>query len=151
MTIHFLDTSAWAKLYVQEPGSSWLARWSATSPALVVSSLALIELLATLSRRRADATLPPPRFEDLYRMALDDASHGPILHFDGDVFELAINLPIHVPVRGADTVQLASLLLLRARMQEEGEEVVLVSSDRTLNDYAIAEGVRVIDPVENED
>lgn len=148
MTIHFLDTSAWAKLYVAEAGSSWAAAWYAEDPTVAVSSLGLVELLSTLARRHEDGTLTRARFIALYKDALDDASRHTMVHLRSEVLELAASLPLQVALRGADTVQLASLLILRTIAEDE--EVVLVGSDRSLNQHASAHGVRVIDPAEEE-
>jgi hypothetical protein len=149
VTIHFLDTSAWAKRYVKEPGTDWLRAWHASDPVISVSSVGVVEVLSTLARRQTHGDLDPTTFRRLYASALKDATGFITIALGPDVLEIAIALPMTTPLRGADTIQLASLLHI-ARLADTDEEVVLVSADRELNGAAVDSGFAVIDPVGEE-
>lgn len=49
-------------------------------------------------------------------------------------------------LRGADAVHFSALRLLQQRVASSGHQVVLVASDRELQDAAVAQGIPIIDP-----
>lgn len=52
MIIYYLDASAWVKRYYQEEGTSWVQCLFTHRQVLACSSLGMIEVMATLSRKR---------------------------------------------------------------------------------------------------
>jgi hypothetical protein len=136
----FLDTSALAKRYVQEPGSDVLERFfiSAVSK-VIVSTLAFPEFGAAIGRKLRERQLP--------RSA---ATHA-MKEFEKDwiglyvkvplteaVAEAAAALAIRYPLKGADAVHLATAI---------GEDVeIFITSDAQLMGVAQKEGLKGYDP-----
>lgn len=52
MSVYYLDASAWIKRYYREMGTDWIGVVFAANPPLACASLGLIEILATLARKR---------------------------------------------------------------------------------------------------
>ena len=52
MIFYYLDASAWVKRYYWESGTRWVQALFAQNPAIACTSLGLIEVMATLARKR---------------------------------------------------------------------------------------------------
>lgn len=57
MIIYYLDASVWIKRYYREMGTDWIETLFANNPPISCASLGLIEVLATLVRKRSDIEL----------------------------------------------------------------------------------------------
>lgn len=136
----FLDTSALAKRYVQEPGSEVLESFFISAVReVIVSTLAFPEFGAAIGRKLRERQL-----------AKKAASHV-MNEFQKDwvglfvkipvaeaVAEAAAALAIRYPLKGADAVHLATAV---------GEEVeVFITSGAQLMAAAQKEGLKVLDP-----
>lgn len=124
-----IDTSALAKTVIDEPESDALAVWldeQPTSTALVVSSLAVVELRRMVIRWG----LPHELVTEALRGVAVVPVTEPILHHSGV-------LP-HAYLRTLDAIHLATALAIEAT-------TVLTYDDR-LAEAALAEGVFVASP-----
>ena len=52
MIFYYLNASAWVKRYYWEPGTRWAQELFAQNPTMACASLGLIEVVATLARKR---------------------------------------------------------------------------------------------------
>ena len=52
MIFYYLDASAWVKRYYRESGTRWVQDLFAQNPVIACASLGLIEVMATLARKR---------------------------------------------------------------------------------------------------
>jgi predicted nucleic acid-binding protein len=137
--IYFLDSSALAKRYVQEPGTAVVVGLFRRAAQLAASGLALVEVPAALFRRAraGDLTLDQARThaaeveKDLRQMYVVEPRKA--------VLDRANELVHRHPLRAYDAVQLASALRLR---QSSGAAVTLVCADRALATAAKAEGTK---------
>lgn len=123
MAAYFLDSSAAAKLYVLEPGSSWVTQLvvPAQQHELFVVRITAVEIAAAIFRRVKAGTL-----------STDDAI--------GAVAAL----------RGYDCVQLAAAVAVhRVRLSENASSLNFASADLELNAAARAEGLEVSNPNEH--
>jgi predicted nucleic acid-binding protein len=129
----YLDTSALAKLVVDEPESEELASWLDERPAevLVTSALARVELVRAATRRSPE-TVPAAR------ALLAELATVPI---DALVLETATSLP-PVELRSLDAVHLASAATLVAN----AEGLVFVAYDERLLTSASALGLETSAP-----
>ncbi len=148
MGLYYLDTSALAKLYVQEAGTQRLlalAR-SSSSHRFAVLNLARVELHAAIRRRQregdiegADAEQILIRFErHLETKFIRQLVNEPLI-------DVAISLVERHALKAYDAVQLAGCLALQAAASGR-EEPIFVCSDRRLVEAAEAEGLVAIDP-----
>ena len=142
-TRYYLDASAWVKLYFQELGSEWIARFWAARFGTASSTLGVVEVLAAVARRMAAARVDSATIELTLHAIEADFSGFQRIPFDEPVIRIACSLPKKFKLRAADTIHLASVLRLR---QISNSEIVLVASDDELLKAAAEEGIVVLDP-----
>jgi predicted nucleic acid-binding protein len=108
----YLDASALAKLYLPEPGSDALDAAIRGRSDLIVSDLAITEIVSAISRRRRERSLPTLSVLRLHRKILTDIESGlyvrsdlmPEVHREAERLLLAID---NVALRAADAFHLA--------------------------------------------
>ena len=138
----YIDTSALAKLYIEEAGSATMRARAASAEFVASSVLAWAEALATLARRRREGALSGEEHEMLRGRFTSDFGDLVAIDMDGRVLELVDRLVADHPLRGADAVHLASALFL----DESGLAVEFACSDRVLLAAARAERLVAFDP-----
>ena len=151
MTAYYVDTSALVKRYVDEVGSVWLRALldPAVQPVIVVSQLLIAEMTSAFTRRVREGTLSREdyaRLQDVFRNdCLTEYQAFPVSQA---VIDLAGNLMERHPLRTLDALHLATGLLVRNFLSQQGmEDVVLISADERLLVVAAAEGMTVDNPV----
>ncbi|MGO9259438.1 MAG: type II toxin-antitoxin system VapC family toxin [Bryobacteraceae bacterium] len=148
MTLYFLESSALAKLFVEELGSDRLiALVEPLAPAQkLVSSLGAIEVHSAIRRReRAGDLSPAHAAEALALLAAESASmtEQPI---NTPVIETAKQMLDRHALRSLDAIQLASGWVARAASGIT--DIFFVASDRALLSAAQAEGFQIWDPTD---
>ena len=141
--ILFVDSSVLVKLYIAEPGSERMREAAAQEVRIGASLLAFAEIHATFARRRREALLLAPEFEELLVRFGEDWEELLQVPVGADVLAFVPELCKRHPLRGADAVHLASALLLR-----EEVEVLFACSDGSLLAAAAAEGLAIFNPVD---
>ena len=147
MIIHYLDASAWVKRYIREVGSDWLLELLGRQPALASASIGYIEVLATLTRKRRAGEIDELRFSSGISEAERDWQDFIKVHLDAVALAHDRSGERQYALRGADSVHLASALLLREFLMGDGDTVVVVTADEELKTAAQAAGLPVLDPV----
>ena len=146
MSCYFLEATAFAKLFVREPGTDTLIRLMETvedNRKLIAASTPL-EIYAALRRReRAGAIAPQDATAALEVLRLEAARtvQEPL---NPAVLESARQLLDRTSLRWPDALQLAAALVAREMFQ--GTEIIFVSASQALLDAARAEGLQVINP-----
>ena len=141
-----MDTSALAKRYLNEVGSTWLSTWiePAAGHEIIVARLAETELFTLLARRQREGTLTAA---DAARLEADFLYHGEAEYFvvplTDAVFDLARQLVQRHPLRTLDAIQLASALQVA---QTLSEPLTFVTADRRLLVIAASEGFATENP-----
>lgn len=108
----YLDASALVKLYLPEPGSDTLDAAIQGRRDLMVSDLAITEIVSAISRRRREGILPALSCVRLHRKILADIKDGlyikndlmPEVHREAERLLLTID---DVALRAADALHLA--------------------------------------------
>ena len=116
----YLDASALAKLYLPEPESDELDRVLVGRRDLLVSDLAITEIVSAVARRQREGDLEARAARRLYRGLLDDREAGyyrrlaltPAAHREA---ERLLLLRQGISLRAADALHLAMALLAEAR------------------------------------
>ena len=143
---YFLEATAFAKLFVQEPGTDALISLmeavednrkliSASTPLEVYAAIRRRERAGVLTLEDATAALDSLRMEAA-RMVQEPLNPA--------VLEAARQLLDRTTLRWPDTLQLAAASVAREMFQ--GTEIIFVSASPMLLDAAKAEGFHIIDP-----
>lgn len=149
MATFFVDTSALAKRYTNEIGSSWVRSWTKTSSAnlLIIAELTLVEMFSVFARRDYDGEVTSNSAERLRRVFLvhvrDEYS---VMGINGVLRASAQTLVtkhVALGLRTLDAVQLASALHAQTVLQQP---VTFVSADKKLLKVADVEGFLTDDP-----
>ncbi|HEX7508433.1 MAG TPA: type II toxin-antitoxin system VapC family toxin, partial [Polyangia bacterium] len=117
----YLDTSALAKIYVQETGSDALDAALIGRRDLLISELALTELTSAIARRVREKRIAPTAGRRVYQQVFRDLRAGeyrlldmtPATHREAE--RLLLTIGRHTPLRAADSLHLAVAALADAR------------------------------------
>ena len=146
MSCYFLESTAFAKLFVQEPGTDALIRLmeavednrkliSASTPLEVYGAIRRRERTGAISQEDAAAALEILRLEAA-RMVQQPLNPA--------VLEAARQLLDRTTLRWPDTLQLGAAEVAREMFQ--GTEIIFVSASAQLLEAAKAEGFNILDP-----
>jgi len=108
----YLDASALVKLYLPEPGSDTLDAAIQGRSDLMISDLAITEIVSAMARRRREGTLPASTCARLHRKILSDIRDGlyvttdltPEVHREAERLLLAVG---DITLRAADALHMA--------------------------------------------
>jgi predicted nucleic acid-binding protein len=146
VSCYFLEATAFAKLFVREPGTDALIRMmeSVEDNRKLIAASTPLEVYAALRRReRAGAITPEDAAAALEVLRLEAARtvQEPL---NPAVLESARQLLDRTRLRWPDAVQLAAALV--AREMFHGTEIVFVSASAPLLEAARAEGLQIMNP-----
>lgn len=135
------DTSALIKRYIAESDSDRVNAVWTTADLLCASWVTEAEMLATFARKRREGILDLPALdtaESCFRA--DWSTFTRVEPFR--ISHLLLGLHRAYPLRGADSIHLATALLLRGLLPDN--QVVFATADERLIKSAITEGIAVI-------
>ncbi len=149
MSCYFLESTAFAKLFVQEPGTDALIHLmqtvednrkliSAATPLEVYGAIRRRERSGGISHENATAAL------DILRMEAARMVQQPL---NPAVLEAARQLLDRTSLRWPDTLQLGAAAVARDMFQ--GVEVIFVSASPQMLEAARAEGFNAMDPAKD--
>lgn len=154
--MYYLDSSALAKLYVEEDGSRRLAKWlgiprtgGSPSATVYVSRLVFPEPISAIVRRRNRGLLSSSGAARLWNAVASDflSTRGKYLAIDPSeaiIGHAALLVAAH-GLRGYDGVQLASALRIQMELGQDAT-ITFVSADDHLNQAAAAERLPIANP-----
>ena len=136
----FLDTSALAKRYVQEPGSEELEELLiSTSPEIFISTLAFVEFASAMGRKFLNKEIEMAEIaETIKELERDWYKVFAKIPLEDTLAETAAAIALEYSLKGADAVHLASA-------QASGVEL-FIASDNKLNRAANKLGINTYDP-----
>ena len=148
MIFYYLDASAWIKRYYREMGTGWVQNLFAQNRTMACASLGLVEIIATLARKRKAREISQSRLEQKAQELEEDWECFVQVQLTNEVVDSAKNLAKRLALRGADSIHLASALLLQRHFAEEDDQLLMVTSDRELKEAARSFDLVVVDPDE---
>ncbi len=148
MTVYYLDSSAWVKRYVSETGSSFVSQLFSRDERLASSTLGLVEITATLARKRKAGALQETELFLLLQRSRGDWQRFYQVPLLSAVVDSALEFARNDALRGADALHLASAVLLKTFLSQQGKELAWVGSDAELNTAAQRLGLSVLNPHE---
>ncbi len=134
----YLDTSALAKLYVQETDSDELDSALVGRHDLFISELTLTELTSALARRIREGVIEAAAGRSIYQQVFRDIQAGEYRLLDltsathREAERLLLTIGRHAPIRAADSLHLATAALAEVR--------ALITYDRPMHVVASALG-----------
>lgn len=146
MSCYFLEATAFAKLFVREPGTDTLIRLMETvedNRKLIAASTPL-EVYAALRRRERAGAISAHDANGALEVLRLEAARTVQEPLNPAVLESARQLLDRTSLRWPDAIQLAAALVAREMFQ--GTEILFVSASQTLLDAARAEGLQVMNP-----
>ena len=146
MSCYFLEATAFAKLFVQEPGTGALIRLmeAVEDNRKLISAATPLEVYGAIRRRERAGSISPENAAaalDILRMEAARMVQQPL---NPAVLEAARQLLDRTSLRWPDTIQLGSAAVAREMFQ--GTEVIFVSASPQMLEAAKAEGFHALDP-----
>ena len=146
MSCYFLESTAFAKLFVQEPGTEALISLmeAVEDNRKLISASTPLEVYAAIRRRERAGALTPEDATaalDSLRMEAARMVQEPL---NPAVLESARQLLDRTTLRWPDTLQLGAAIVARDMFQ--ATEIIFVSASPLLLEAAKSEGFHTIDP-----
>ncbi len=150
MAVYYLDTSALAKLYIQEIGSGRVADLlrDPERDHFAILEVSRVEFHSAVRRRERGGDVSSAEAANVLTQ-LDSDLQGLFLvqPLTASVLEEAVAIIARHPLRAYDAMQLAGCIALSTGVGVQGFS--FVCADDELLDAAMAEGIEVINPNEN--
>ncbi len=146
MSCYFLESTAFAKLFVQEPGTDALIRLmeSVEDNRKLIAACAPLEVYAAIRRRERAGDINPADAAAVLEILRIEAARMVQEPLNPAVLESARQLLDRTKLRWTDALQLGAALV--AREMFRGTEIIFVSVSPQLQESARAEGFQVLDP-----
>ncbi len=139
--ILYLDTSALLKRYFKEPGSVEVVSHWKEATAIITSSVAYAETLASLYRKKREISMNRKIFESILRSFRRDWASFIRVEVTDDLNESIDKIVANHPLRGFDAIHLASALIIHERTPEQ---FLFACFDKTVNQAAQIEGLKTL-------
>ncbi|MBM4035193.1 MAG: type II toxin-antitoxin system VapC family toxin [Planctomycetes bacterium] len=131
----FLDSSALAKRYVREVGTDRVVALCTEADEVIVSVIALPEVVSTLNRLRREGRLTESEYATMKQEVVDDLTEAITMDVSPSIVEKALVRLERSPLRASDALHIASA-------QEAGPDLFL-TGDRRQRGGASDAGLRV--------
>lgn len=146
MSCYFLETTAFAKLFVREQGTDALIRLmeAVEDNRKLISASTPLEIYAAVRRQERAGSISPEDANAALEILRQEAARMVQQPLNPAVLEAARQLLDRTHLRWPDTLQLAAALVARDMFQ--GTEIIFVSASPQLLEIARAEGFHALDP-----
>jgi len=104
----FMDSSALAKRYIEEPGSEVVEEILSSAASLGVSVICLSEIISALCRRRRERKVTPQQYAKAKRALFDDIADASVVYVTDEIVARAIAVLEQWPLRSSDSLHVAS-------------------------------------------
>lgn len=147
MSCYFLESTAFAKLFVQEPGTSALIRLMETieDNRKLIAASAPLEVYAAIRKRERAGDISTADAVAAFEILRIEAARMVQEPLNPAVLEAARQLLDRTRLRWTDALQLGAALV--AREMFRGTEIIFVSASPQLLEAARTEGFQALDPV----
>jgi uncharacterized protein len=143
---YFFESTAFAKLFVQEPGTDALIRLMETieDNRKLIAASAPLEVYAAIRRRERAGDISPENAAAAFEILRVEAARMVQEPLNPAVLEAARQLLDRTRLRWTDALQLGAALV--AREMFRGTEIIFVSASPMLLDSARSEGFLALNP-----
>lgn len=146
MSCYFLESTAFAKLFVQEAGTDVLIRLMETveDNRKLIAASSPLEVYAAIRRRERAGDITSADAAGAFEILRIEAARMVQEPLNPAVLESARQLLDRTKLRWTDALQLGAALV--AREMFRGTEIIFVSASPVLLEAAKAEGMQTLDP-----
>jgi predicted nucleic acid-binding protein len=150
LSCYFLESTAFAKLFVQEPGTNALIRLMETveDNRKLIAASAPLEIYAAIRRRERAGNISSADAAAVLEILRIEAARMVQEPLNPAVLEAARQLLDRTKLRWTEALQLGAALV--AREMFRGTEIIFVSASSILLEAARAEGFQALDPEKDE-
>ena len=150
MSCYFLESTAFVKLFVQEPGTNGLIRLMETveDNRKLIAAGTPLEVYAAIRRRERAGEISSADAAAALEILRIEAARMVQEPLNPAVLEAARQLLDRTKLRWTEALQLGAALV--AREMFRGTEIVFISASFTLLEAARAEGFQALDPEKDE-
>jgi predicted nucleic acid-binding protein len=147
---YFLESTAFAKLFVQETGTDTLIRLmeSVEDNRKLIAASAPLEVYAAIRRRERVGDISSADASAAFEILRIEAARMVQEPLNPAVLEAARQLLDRTKLRWTEALQLGAALV--AREMFRGTEIIFVSASPVLLEAAKAEGLQTLDPEKDE-
>lgn len=138
----YVDSSALAKLYVPEAESDRLDAFLRGKVGLMISELAITEVLSAVARRKREGELKPELANRIRDAVLADAESGSFVRLDLDP---SVHRTAERLLLATESVHLRTLDALHVALALSGAATHVLTFDRRMREAALQSGLSVID------
>jgi uncharacterized protein len=150
VSCYFLESTAFAKLFVQEPGTNALIRLMETveDNRKLIAASAPLEVYAAIRRRERAGSISSADATAVLEILRIEAARMVQEPLNPAVLEAARQLLDRTTLRWTEALQLGAALV--AREMFRGTEIIFLSASPVLLDAARSEGFQALDPEKDE-
>lgn len=130
-----VDSSAFAKRFIEEEGSAKIEDVCSRATELGLSALCVPEIVSALNRRRREGSLTSAQYRQAKQRLLEDVRDADIIQLTPGVIATSIEVLESAPLRGMDALHIACAI-------EWGADL-FVSSDKAQRNAAKKAGLSV--------
>jgi uncharacterized protein len=148
VSCYFLESTAFAKLFVQEPGTDALIRLmeAVEDNRKLIAACAPLEVYAAIRRRERAGEVSQEDAASALEILRQESARMVQEPLNPAVLEAARQLLDRTGLRWPDTLQLGAAIVARDMFQST--EIIFISASAPLRDAAKAEGFRTLDPLQ---
>lgn len=126
----YLDSSAFAKRFVDEVGSDEVEKVCVQASELGLSVICVPEIVSALNRRQRERSLTAAQYAEAKQRLLDDVRDADIINLAVPVVGSAITVLESSPVRAMDALHIACALEWGAQLFVSSDEKQLSAAHR---------------------
>ncbi len=149
MAIFYLETSALVKHYRQEKGSAVIELLfdnKSLADCFVISFLSIIEFTGVITRLQKGKIISEREASGIMSRFNEDCLNIDIVPVNFSVLEIALEISRKFGLRALDSVHLATMVDLKRASAITDIPLVSLSADKDLCESAIEEGIKIINP-----
>jgi predicted nucleic acid-binding protein len=149
VSCYFLESTAFAKLFVQEPGTDALIRLmeAVEDNRKLIAASAPLEVYAAIRRRARTGGISPEDAASALDILRIEAARMVQEPLNPAVLEAARQLVDRTELRWPDAIQLGAAIVAREMFQ--GTEIIFVSASQRLLEAAKTEGFNILNPLKD--
>ena len=147
MSCYFLESTAFVKLFVQEPGTDALIRLMETveDNRKLIAASAPLEVYSAIRRRARSGAISAEDASSALDILRVEAARMVQEPLNPAVLEAARQLVDRTELRWPEAIQLGAAIVAREMFQ--GTEIIFVSASQNLLDAAKTEGFNTLNPL----